>query len=220
MNELLGPLVLFAAAVTLTPGPNVVLVTASAANFGFRRTVPQMVGITFGFGTMVLATGLGLAGMVHAEPRLHTVMKYAGAAYLLYLAWRIAPRRRRQRIGAGAADRLRRGHRLHLDEPQGLGVGARRGGSVHDRGRQSPARKCADCRRAGGLLPVVGGALGGLRDHNRPLPRQSTYPPCFQSVDGGPAGAVAHPGALVTGAEFQPIGERCVPMMDGAIDLS
>ena len=89
MNELLGPLVLFAAAVTLTPGPNVVLVTASAANFGFRRTVPQMLGITFGFGTMVLATGLGLAGVVHAEPRLHTVLKYAGAAYLLYLAWRI-----------------------------------------------------------------------------------------------------------------------------------
>jgi len=90
MNELLGPLALFAAAVTLTPGPNVVLVTASAANFGFRRTVPQMLGITFGFGTMVLATGLGLAGVVHAEPRLHTVLKYAGAAYLLYLAWRIA----------------------------------------------------------------------------------------------------------------------------------
>ena len=90
MNELLGPLVLFAAAVTLTPGPNVVLVTASAANFGFRRTIPQMLGITFGFGTMVLATGLGLAGVVHAEPRLHAVLKYAGAAYLLYLAWRIA----------------------------------------------------------------------------------------------------------------------------------
>jgi threonine/homoserine/homoserine lactone efflux protein len=90
MNELLGPLILFAAAATLTPGPNVVLVTASAANFGFRRTVPQMLGITFGFGTMVLATGLGLAGVVHAEPRLHAVLKYAGAAYLLYLAWRIA----------------------------------------------------------------------------------------------------------------------------------
>jgi threonine/homoserine/homoserine lactone efflux protein len=90
MNELLGPLVMFAAAVTLTPGPNVVLVTASAANFGFRRTIPQMLGITFGFGTMVLATGLGLASVVHAEPRLHAVLKYAGAAYLLYLAWRIA----------------------------------------------------------------------------------------------------------------------------------
>ena len=90
MDELLGPLILFAAAVTLTPGPNVVLVTASAANFGFRRTIPQMLGITFGFGSMVLATGLGLAGVVHAEPRLHAVLKYAGAAYLLYLAWRIA----------------------------------------------------------------------------------------------------------------------------------
>ena len=42
------------------------------------------------FGTMVLATGLGLASVVHAEPRLHAVLKYAGAAYLLYLAWRIA----------------------------------------------------------------------------------------------------------------------------------
>jgi threonine/homoserine/homoserine lactone efflux protein len=90
MDELLGPLVLFAVAMTLTPGPNVVLVTASAANFGFRRTVPQMLGITFGFGSMVMATGLGFAGLVHAEPRLHTALKYAGAAYLLYLAWRIA----------------------------------------------------------------------------------------------------------------------------------
>jgi threonine/homoserine/homoserine lactone efflux protein len=90
MTELLGPLVLFAAAVTLTPGPNVVLVTASAANFGFRRTIPQMIGITVGFGSMVLATGLGLAGVVHAEPRLHALLKYAGAVYLLYLAWRIA----------------------------------------------------------------------------------------------------------------------------------
>jgi len=102
MNGLLGPLVLFAAAVTLTPGPNVVLVTASAANFGFRRTVPQMLGITFGFGTMVLATGLGLAGVVHAEPRLHATLKYAGAAYLLYLAWRIA-----RADAAGASARAR-----------------------------------------------------------------------------------------------------------------
>jgi threonine/homoserine/homoserine lactone efflux protein len=90
MHELLGPLVLFAAAVTLTPGPNVVLVTASAANFGFRRTFPQMLGITLGFGSMIVAAGLGLAGLLHADPRLHAVLKHAGAAYLVYLAWRIA----------------------------------------------------------------------------------------------------------------------------------
>ena len=86
---LLGPLILFALAVPLTPGPNVVLVTASGANFGFRRTIPQMLGITFGFGSMALATGLGLAGVVHAEPRLHAVLKYAGAAYLIFLGLRL-----------------------------------------------------------------------------------------------------------------------------------
>jgi threonine/homoserine/homoserine lactone efflux protein len=89
-EDLLGPLVLFAAAMCLTPGPNVVMVTASAANFGFRRTVPQMLGITLGFGFMIMAAGFGLAGLFHAEPRLHAVLKYAGATYLLYLAWRIA----------------------------------------------------------------------------------------------------------------------------------
>jgi threonine/homoserine/homoserine lactone efflux protein len=87
---LLGPLVLFAAAMCLTPGPNVVMVTASAANFGFRRAIPQMLGITFGFGVMIVAAGFGLAGLFHAEPRLHDFLKYVGAAYLLYLAWRIA----------------------------------------------------------------------------------------------------------------------------------
>ena len=87
---LLGPLVLFAAAMCLTPGPNVVMVTASAANFGFRRAIPHMLGITLGFGVMVMAVRLGLAGLLLAEPRLHRLLKYAGAAYLLYLAWRIA----------------------------------------------------------------------------------------------------------------------------------
>src|SRR5580700_7624907 len=90
MYELLGPLVLFAAAMCLTPGPNVIMVTASAANFGFRRAIPHMLGITLGFGSMVLAAGLGLAGLFHAEPRLHTLLKYTSATYLLYLAWRIA----------------------------------------------------------------------------------------------------------------------------------
>lgn len=94
---LLGPLVLFAAAMTLTPGPNVIMVTASAANFGFRRAIPQMLGITLGFGFMIAAAGLGLAGLVHGAPRLHSGLKYAGATYLVYLAWRIA------RADAGSA---------------------------------------------------------------------------------------------------------------------
>jgi len=98
-----GPLVLFAAVMTLTPGPNVVLVTASGANFGFRRTIPQIIGITFGFGFMVVAAGFGLAGLVQAEPRAHAALKYAGAAYFIYLAWRIA----RADAGSGTAARAK-----------------------------------------------------------------------------------------------------------------
>jgi threonine/homoserine/homoserine lactone efflux protein len=87
---LLGPLVLFAAAMCFTPGPNVIMITASAANFGFRRAIPQMLGITLGFGFMIMASGLGLAALPHAAPQLHLALKYAGAVYLLYLACRIA----------------------------------------------------------------------------------------------------------------------------------
>ena len=90
MQETLAPLVLFAAVMSLTPGPNVVMVTASAANFGFRRVIPHMLGITLGFAIMVVAVGLGLLGLLHALPRSHALLKYAGAAYLLFLAWRIA----------------------------------------------------------------------------------------------------------------------------------
>lgn len=79
MHDLLGPLVLFAAAMCLTPGPNFSMVTASAANFGFRRTIPQILGIALGFAIMIMAAGLGLAGLFRAEPRLRLVLKYVGA---------------------------------------------------------------------------------------------------------------------------------------------
>jgi threonine/homoserine/homoserine lactone efflux protein len=87
---LLWPLVLFSAAMSFTPGPNVIMVTSTAASFGYRRSIPHILGIAFGFGVMIVVLGAGLAGAMLAEPRIHTVLKYVGAAYLLYLAWRIA----------------------------------------------------------------------------------------------------------------------------------
>jgi threonine/homoserine/homoserine lactone efflux protein len=103
MHEQFLSLVLFAAAVTFSPGPNVVLVTACAANFGFRPVVPQMLGITVTFGLMTIASGLGIASVVQTEPMVHRLLKYLGAAYLLYLAWRIGS----AKSGAQATARLR-----------------------------------------------------------------------------------------------------------------
>lgn len=90
MLEILVPLTLFAIAGTVTPGPNNVMLTASGSAFGFRRTVPHMLGITLGFPVMVIAVGLGLGEVFTRYPSLHLALKYIGAAYLLYLAWRIA----------------------------------------------------------------------------------------------------------------------------------
>jgi threonine/homoserine/homoserine lactone efflux protein len=86
----------------LSPGPNVVMVVASGANFGFRRAVPHILGIAIGFGLMVIAVGLGLSSVPRADPGLHATIQAAGALYLLYLAWRIATAGAMKRAAATA----------------------------------------------------------------------------------------------------------------------
>jgi threonine/homoserine/homoserine lactone efflux protein len=88
--ELLTAFVVFALSTLFTPGPNNVMLMSSGLNFGFGRTLPHMAGVTLGFGFMVLVVGLGLGAVFAAYPTLYTVLKFVGAAYLLYLAWRIA----------------------------------------------------------------------------------------------------------------------------------
>ncbi|WP_413204390.1 LysE family translocator [Rhodospirillum sp. A1_3_36] len=90
MAETLFPLFLFAITMFYTPGPNNVMLTASAANYGFRRTVPHMLGVAVGFPAMFLAVGLGFGAIFTAVPWIRPVMTVGGAAYLLYMAWRIA----------------------------------------------------------------------------------------------------------------------------------
>ena len=86
-------LVVFAFVSSVTPGPNNLMLLASGVNFGFRRTVPHMAGIGFGFWLLLMAVGLGLGAMLSAFPALHLALKIAGGAYLLYLAWRVATSR-------------------------------------------------------------------------------------------------------------------------------
>ena len=88
--ELLGALTVFAVVTLFTPGPNNIMLMTSGLNFGVRRTLPHAAGVVAGFGFMVLVVGLGLGAVFSAWPLLYTVVKYVGAAYLLYLAWKIA----------------------------------------------------------------------------------------------------------------------------------
>src|SRR4051812_42981183 len=83
-------LLLYALVTSITPGPNNFMLLASGVNFGIGRTVPHMLGISFGFLVLLLAVGFGLGAVLTAFPALHTGLKIAGAVYLLYLAWKIA----------------------------------------------------------------------------------------------------------------------------------
>ncbi|WP_101067104.1 LysE family translocator [Roseovarius salinarum] len=88
--ELFTALATFALVTVITPGPNNLMLMASGANFGFRRTVPHMLGIGLGFPSMVVLVGIGVMQVFDLWPLSYTLLKTACVAYLLYLAWKIA----------------------------------------------------------------------------------------------------------------------------------
>jgi threonine/homoserine/homoserine lactone efflux protein len=88
--DILFALAVFSFVTSVTPGPNNLMLLASGVNFGFRRTVPHMLGIGSGFGLLLLAVGFGLGAVLESAPTLFLAIKFCGAAYLLWLAWRIA----------------------------------------------------------------------------------------------------------------------------------
>jgi len=80
---------LFALVTSITPGPNNTMLLASGVNFGFRRTMPHLFGISVGVAILMLCVGFGLGEAFRRVPVLYTVLEAASVAYLLYLAWRI-----------------------------------------------------------------------------------------------------------------------------------
>jgi threonine/homoserine/homoserine lactone efflux protein len=80
----------FAVVASVTPGPNNVMVAASAANHGIPATVPHMLGIAFGFALMIALVGIGLAGVLTEAPAISSLFRWVAMAWLLLLAWRIA----------------------------------------------------------------------------------------------------------------------------------
>ncbi|PRF98461.1 LysE family translocator [Burkholderia ambifaria] len=80
---------LFALVTSITPGPNNTMLLASGVNFGFRRTMPHLFGISIGVAILMLCVGFGLGEAFRRMPLLYTILEIASVAYLLYLAWRI-----------------------------------------------------------------------------------------------------------------------------------
>src|SRR2546423_9670204 len=81
---------LFAVAAAGTPGPSNVLLTATGANVGVLRGLPCLLGVTVGMGVMMFVVAFGLGSVVLANPIVLRALNWAGAAFLLWLAWKIA----------------------------------------------------------------------------------------------------------------------------------
>ncbi len=84
------PFTLFAIAASGTPGPNNILVTASAARNGVRATVPMIAGIAIGFALMLAVVGAGVSGVLAAVPAISATLRWVAFAWLLWMAWHIA----------------------------------------------------------------------------------------------------------------------------------
>jgi threonine/homoserine/homoserine lactone efflux protein len=83
------PYATYSFVMSITPGPNNVMLTASGANFGFRRTLPHMFGISAGCAIQLIAVCAGLGALFHEWPVFQMILQWAGAAYLLYLGWKL-----------------------------------------------------------------------------------------------------------------------------------
>jgi threonine/homoserine/homoserine lactone efflux protein len=81
---------MLATAMSFTPGPNTTLAAALAANHGLRHALRFVVAVPFGWGLLLLACAAGLGGVLQTAPALRGVLKWAGLAYMLWLAWKLA----------------------------------------------------------------------------------------------------------------------------------
>lgn len=95
---MIDPLYLFVFAGLFSPGPNVILLTASGARFGFRRTLPHVIGVALGVGITAGLTGIGIGAVLDGLPVLEWSLKLIAAAWIIWMAWMLARRSARPRV--------------------------------------------------------------------------------------------------------------------------
>ena len=89
-SSLLLAMIFFAFIMSVTPGPNNMMLLASGAQFGYRNTLPHIFGIILGIALLNSSILIGLGLVFELYPILYDLLKLLGSAYLLYLAWKIA----------------------------------------------------------------------------------------------------------------------------------
>lgn len=86
---MIDPLYLFVFAGLFSPGPNVIMLSASGARYGFSATLPHLLGVAFGVGITAGLTGLGIAALLVANPQLTLALKFVAAGWILWMAWNL-----------------------------------------------------------------------------------------------------------------------------------
>ncbi|MBF9029423.1 LysE family transporter [Rhodobacterales bacterium HKCCE3408] len=104
---MIDPVFLFVFAGLFSPGPNVLMLTASGARFGFRATVPHIAGVVIGVGIIAALTGAGIGAVLAVRPGLERVLQMVAAAWILWMAWSL------WRSSAGHRDTRARPFRIH-----------------------------------------------------------------------------------------------------------
>ena len=89
-HESLIALALYALVTSVTPGPNNLMLLASGVNFGFRQTIPHMLGIALGFTAMVALVGFGLGAVLTLFPIVFNVLRVLALVYMVWLSWKLA----------------------------------------------------------------------------------------------------------------------------------
>jgi len=90
MYDQFFPLILFGIATAFTPGPNNILSSYSGFNFGFKKTIPLMLGVILGWTTMLTVMASGLIIVFQKYIFLQSIIKILGTIFLIYLAYKIA----------------------------------------------------------------------------------------------------------------------------------
>ena len=203
-------LLMFCVVGGVTPGPNNMMLMASGVNFGVRRTLPHLAGVVLGFTLMVALVGFGLDAIFRVAPWLLPAMRWAGAAYLLWLAWRIANSgavkegaATAQPLGALAAAAFQwinpKGWVMAVSALTTYAVSAELRDQRDRRRRDVPADRLSVQRR-----------LGVVRRGDAPLSRRSPPRPAVQLDDGGAAGRLDRAGVLGVSAASHSAPASCI----------